>query len=85
MSATSRDDILDLLGDVDDLIVERLIATGATLGEIGAALDAEEAARDTGRELVVESSPRVAAVRAILEEVLDDNEDFEASLEASPP
>ena len=84
MSATTRDDVVDLLGEVDDLIVERIIATGATTAEIGAALDAHEDARRSGEARLFDDSPRVAAVRVILDELLDDEEDDSPGLEATP-
>jgi hypothetical protein len=84
MSATTRDEVLEVLGDVDDLIVERIIATGATTAEIGAALDAHEDARGFGEARLGDDSPRVAAVREILDELLDDDEDEAPGQEASP-
>lgn len=84
MSATTRDDVVDLLGDVDDLIVERIIATGATTAEIGAALDTHEDARGFGEARQLDGSPRIAAVREILDELLDDDEDEASGLGASP-
>jgi len=72
MSAANQEEILELLGEVDDLIVERLMDTGASLDEIGEALDDLQDERRFAEERHVGSSERVLAVRAILEELLDD-------------
>jgi len=72
MSVANQEEILELLGEVDDLIVERLMATGASLDEIGEALDDIEDDRRFAEERHVGSSERVLAVRAILEDLLED-------------
>jgi DNA-binding transcriptional MerR regulator len=73
---TTRDDVLELLGDVDDLLVERVIDTGASIDEIGEALDSLED-ESRGLELHLDSSPRVTEVRAILAELVEADEDEE--------
>jgi hypothetical protein len=75
MSAASHDDIVEILGDVDDLFVERIVDTGASIHEIAEALDDLEDERRFGEQHRVEASPRVAAVRAILEELLDEGDE----------
>ena len=66
-----------LLGDADPLIVERILATGASADEIGEALREVEDERGFGEETHTPSSPRVVEVRALLHElsVLDDDAD----------
>jgi DNA-binding transcriptional MerR regulator len=70
MTTASHDQIVELLGDVDELIVKRIEETGASIDEIGEALsdlqDDGFAARPPA------SSARVVEVRAILAEMLDD-------------
>jgi len=64
--ALSRDDVIHLVGDVDDVVVTAILATGATYGEIEearkwAAGDAADLAKQ-GRTL----SPAAEAVYDIL-------------------
>jgi len=70
-SATATaNDVNRLLGDVDPLIVERILATGASLDEIDEALRVVEQERGFGEEESrIPSSPKVAEVRAVLEEL----------------
>ena len=77
MTTATHAQIVELLGDVDDLFVKRIEDTGASLEEIGEALSDVESER-LGAERRLVSSPRVAEVRAILDEVLDDPDDEEA-------
>jgi hypothetical protein len=72
-SATATD-VSRLLGDVDPLVVERILATGASPDEIGEALLVVEDEQGFGEEQREPSSPRVAEVRAVLQElsVLDE-------------
>lgn len=74
-SATPTD-VSRLLGDVDPLVLERILETGATPDEIGEALLVVEDERGFGEEPHMPSSPRVAEVRALLDEmsVLDSEE-----------
>ena len=71
----SSKDIHAMLGDLDPLVVERLVATGATIEEIDEALREIEDEHGFGEMVHVPSSPRVAEVRAVLDEleVLDDD------------
>ena len=74
MTTASYEQIVEVLGDVDPLFVRRVEDTGASLDEIGEALgDLED--EDAGGERRIASSPRVAEVRAILEELFDDPEE----------
>jgi hypothetical protein len=75
MPTTTHAQIVELIGDVDDLFVKRIAATGASLDEIGEALGDLENEDVLGEPPHIPSSPRVAEVRAILEELEDANED----------
>jgi hypothetical protein len=74
MTTASYQQIVELLGDVDPLIVKRIEDTGASAEEIGEALSDVESER-FGAERRLVSSPRVAEVRAILDELMDDPEE----------
>lgn len=71
MTTASYQQIVELLGDVDPLFVNRLENTGASFDEISEALGQLEDDQ-FGPERRAAASPRVAEVRAILEEVFDD-------------
>lgn len=75
MTTATHAQIVELLGDVDELYVRRLEDTGASLDEIGEALGDLEDEDRLGEPPRMTTSPRVAEVRAILEELLDDTED----------
>jgi hypothetical protein len=62
-------DVKGLIGDVDPLVLERILATGATPDEIAEALRVVEEERGFGEEPHEPSSPRVAEVRALLHEM----------------
>ncbi|HEU4734731.1 MAG TPA: hypothetical protein VFT22_42865 [Kofleriaceae bacterium] len=76
MTSATYDQIVGMLGDVDPLFIRRLEDTGASVEEVGEALGDLESERDGGERRVA-SSARVAEVRAILEEMLDEPEDEE--------
>ena len=65
----TADDVLRIVGDVDPLIVERILATGASADEIGEALREVEDEQGFGEGIHISSSPRVSEVRAVLEEM----------------
>lgn len=75
MTTATHAQIVELLGDVDELYVKRLEDTGASLDEIGEALGDLEDEDRLGEPPRMATSPRVAEVRTILEELLDDTED----------
>jgi hypothetical protein len=75
MSSASHDEIVDLIGDVDELLVERLVATGASHDEISQAWGELEGDGGIAEYRALAPSPRVAEVRAILEELRDDLDD----------
>ncbi len=72
-------DVNRALGDVDPLIVERILETGASAAEISEALRSTIDERGFGEEPHEPSSSRVAEVRAVLEELVlaDDDADEE--------
>jgi hypothetical protein len=76
INPASASDVTRLLGDVDPLIVERILETGASPSEIDEAL--QESLEDSGfgEESHQPSSQRVAEVRAVLDELVLP-EDFE--------
>jgi hypothetical protein len=77
MTTASYQQIVEMVGEVDPLFVKRIEDTGASLEEIGEALSDVESER-LGAERRLVSSPRVAEVRAILDEMLDDPDDDES-------
>jgi hypothetical protein len=74
MTTASYQQILEVLGDVDPLFVNRIEATGASIDEVNEALGQVEG-DEFGEERCADSSPRVAEVRAVLEEIFDDPQD----------
>jgi hypothetical protein len=72
--AASAEELRAILGDVDDLVVERIVTTGATIDEVGEAIDDLEDERGFGEGGHVPSSPRVTEVRRILAELLSTDE-----------
>ncbi len=67
--------ILELLGELEPLTLEQLVATGATIDEITEAVAAIEDEEAFGEEHHAPRTPREAEVRAILEDLMF--EDFE--------
>lgn len=63
-----REEVASLLGDVDDTVAERIAGTGASVDELGAALDDLDHERRFG-ERRVPGSAKIAEVRGILEEI----------------
>ena len=63
-----REEVAGLLGDVDDTIAERIAGTGATVDELGAALDDIDHERRFG-ERRVPASTKIAEVRELLAEL----------------
>jgi len=66
-STVSREEVVDLLGDVDNNIAERIAGIGATVDEIGAAIDDLDHERRFG-ERRIPASTKIAEVRGVLEE-----------------
>ena len=68
----SREEVADLLGDVDVTLAERIAGTGASVDELGAAIDDLEHERHLG-ERRMPASAKIAEVREILSD--DDGDD----------
>jgi len=79
----TADDLQELLGDLDELVVERILEIGASAEEVAEALADVEEERQSGKRREVISA-RAAEVRAILEDVLLE-EDEEAGFAMGPP
>jgi hypothetical protein len=62
----SWDEVDEMLGHADSRIVQEIVETGASVDEIGLAIDELEAARGSG-DAQMPASPRVAQIRKILE------------------
>jgi division protein CdvB (Snf7/Vps24/ESCRT-III family) len=75
MTTATHAQIVGLLGEVDDLFVKRIADTGASLDEISEALGDAQNEDVLGEPPHIASSPRVTEVRAILEELMDTDED----------
>lgn len=66
-----------LLGEVDDEVVARIVAIGATAQEVAEALASTEEERGFAEFSPTPSSPRVTEIRAILDDhVFDIEEDY---------
>jgi hypothetical protein len=70
-------ELADLLGEVDPFVIEQILATGATLDEVDAALAIVSAGR-AGDRCETLPGPRIEAVRAILEELYEDTGEYPA-------
>ena len=71
----TANDVLRMLGDVDPLIVERILATGASPDEIVEALRSVEDEIGFGEESHEPSSGRVAEIRALMWDVMAEEDD----------
>jgi hypothetical protein len=77
----SASEIVDLLGELEPLTLEKLVATGATIDEVAEAISAIEDEDAFGEVHHAPSTPREAEVRAILEDlVFEDFEDRESEI-----
>jgi hypothetical protein len=66
-------DVVRLIGDVDPLITARILAITPTVDELDEAVRETEAEAGFAEEPHEPSSVRVASVRAILSELVDDD------------
>jgi enoyl reductase-like protein len=73
-TTASHDEVRELLGEVDDLTIERVVETGATIDEVAEALGQVEAEEDGEALEAMPSSSRVVEVRAILDELAREQE-----------
>lgn len=69
--SVSCEEVVNLLGDVDPGIVDRIVATGATADEVGAAIDDLDHERSCG-ERRVPVTCRAAELRSILDDLESD-------------
>jgi hypothetical protein len=65
----TREQVLHIVGEVDDLVISEILGTGATEGELREAVDEAEAELVEGLPTPPASSPRVALLRALLSDV----------------
>ena len=75
MQSATASEIIGILGEVESLTLEKLLATGASVDEIGNAVAAIEDEDSFGEERHSPSTAREAEVRAILEELVFDGID----------
>lgn len=59
-----------VVGELDDLAVARILATGASIAELEEAASEVEFDTEVGGQPIEPSSPRVAELRALLFELL---------------
>lgn len=71
-TSATRQDVEAVLGEIDDLAIERVLATGASIDEISEALAGLDSEQRLG-EPYMPSSPRVLEVRAVLDELSADD------------
>jgi hypothetical protein len=75
----SSDEIRHVIGECDDVLVERIVSTGASEGEVAEAYRLYTGGENDEDLVERVSSPRVIEVRAILQEALIDDDDEEDS------
>jgi hypothetical protein len=74
-------DVSEMLGEIDPLAMERLLATGASVIEIASAIHAIEDEVELGELSRDPVSPREAQARAVLEDLVFDSPDEEPDVE----
>jgi hypothetical protein len=68
----SREELVALLGEVDESVIERIRAVGATLDEIGEAID--EMHGRVVDTFAAEASVRIGEVRQIFEDLFENHD-----------
>ena len=81
-TAATISDVNQLLGEVDPLIADRMVAMGATTDEIAEAFRGIEDERGFGEESHTPSSPRVMEIRALLYELVAADDEVAEQYEA---
>jgi len=82
--SANKDEVREILGELDDLIIERIVDTGASLDEIAEALGGLVDEYGFGEQSYLPSSGRVGEVRAVLDEIIFENEEEDVpTIEAS--
>lgn len=69
-SPLTRDDVIGILGEVDDLLISSILATGATRAELVEAVAETEREANEGEPASAASSARVARLRDLLDRPL---------------
>lgn len=72
--------VREMIGEVDDLVVARILQTGATEAELAEAMGETELEEQMGEAGPPPPTPRVAELRAILAEVLREDEQAQEAL-----
>ena len=84
MTPASSEELVAILGEVDELTIKRLLEIRASIDEVGEALDELEDER-FGEERRIPSTTRVAEVRSVLDELFaDEDEAEETSIVGAP-
>ncbi len=78
--SANKDEVRELLGEIDELIIERIVDTGASMDEIAEALGGLVDEYGFGEQSYLPSSPRVAEVRTLLDEIVFEDEEDDASV-----
>jgi hypothetical protein len=76
MSTITAHEVEELLGEAEPVVIEQIIETKATSNEVAQALALAESRR-RGEPTSPGTSPRVEAVRAIIEQAFDEPDDRE--------
>ena len=71
----SSDEIRHVIGECDDVLVERIVSTGASEGEVAEAYRLFTGGENDEDLVERVSSPRVIEVRAILQEALPEDDE----------
>ncbi len=71
MSSLTMGDVRDLLGDLDDLDIARIISTGASIEELREAAIEVEVEDEMGEAALPPSSGRITQLRGLIEEILE--------------
>jgi hypothetical protein len=66
----TRDDVIRILGDLDDLVVAQVVASGASVADLEEAVADLEFEVETGARSVTLSRPEVDRLRALLSDLL---------------
>ncbi len=80
----SAQDLRQLLGEIDDVVIERIIDAEASFDDVVEALHDVEDEREFGEAPGTPSSASAAEVRVILRELFDERDDEEADEEVVP-
>lgn len=72
MRPITRDDVIRILGELDDLAVAQIVASGASVAELEEAVAELEFDVEVGGRRIEPSSPRVRELNALVSELLAD-------------